>query len=326
MKNWIFALLLIVLGLSACDNTLDINAPWRETPVVFAVIDLGQDSQILRIQKTYQNDANQSSNQAAQIADSLYLKNITVRISLDADTSKYKNFVRLAPRKEAGFFSNQDSSYWGALATNWFTSGSRYQLKIHSNETGKDYIGTTDVVGKATIPQVTTIDLSNLNTPTFSFQINNVGSANSTMLDLYIRLSYNEVSVTNPQDSVVKYFDYYIRKSTTYASYSSSNYRYSAGVKKVDYLNALKRELTVNPNVRRTFNSLAFEVMAYNRDYIDMQLTNAPSGSVIPKFGEYSNINNAIGVFASRTRTSMLQLTNSANNDYLNVSVLNPTQ
>ncbi|MFN3445800.1 MAG: hypothetical protein ACK44D_08675, partial [Bacteroidia bacterium] len=124
MKNWILPFLAGILLLPACDNTLDINAPYRETPVVYAIIDLGQDSQIFRIQKTYQNDVNKTTEEVAQIADSLYMKNITVKVVNANNQNLFRDFKRLAPRKEAGFFSNKDSSYWGQQTPGFFTPGS----------------------------------------------------------------------------------------------------------------------------------------------------------------------------------------------------------
>lgn len=322
MKNWIFGVLLLVVSLSACDNTLDINAPWKETPVVFAVIDLGQDSQVIRVQKTYQNDISRSTNEVAQIADSLYMKNISVRILSNTNPNSFRDLVRLAPRKDSGFFSNKDSSYWGAYMPNWFTAGARYQLKIHSFETGNDYVGFTDMIGKATINTYATIDLVSTTYLLFMYRVENIGSSNTALLDMMVRLYYNEVSLASPQDTVVKYIDYYVKKGATYSSFASSTF--SQGVKKADFLSEIKSSVKRDPSVKRTFKSINYVVIGYNNDYRDMLITNAPSGSIIPKFGEYTNINNGIGIFASRTQTERAQPLNGPSVNELNGIILNP--
>lgn len=322
MKNNILVFIFIILGFSACDNSIDINAPWRETPVVFAIIDLGQDSQIIRIQKTFQNDENTSNSDVSAIADSLYLKNISVRITSNNNPNAYKDFIRLAPRKEAGFFSNKDSSYWGAFMPNWFAGGVSYQFKIHSNETGKDYIGNTKMVGKATIQYLATIDLINHDIQTFLYKIDDLGLDHAALMDLIVRVNYNEVNLANTADTTVKYVDYYAKKLVSTSTFNQP--RYSQSINKKEFAAGIKQELTPNANVKRTFKSLEFVVIGYNSDYKDMLLINAPSGSIIPKFGEYTNISNSIGIFASRTTTKGTQNLNALSIDYLNNSILNP--
>lgn len=76
--------------------------------------------------------------------------------------------------------------------------------------------------------------------------------------------------------------------------------------------------------MRRTFTSLEYGVVGYNSIFKEMLLVNAPSGSIIPKYGEYTNINNGIGVFAARTYTHLAQTVNSASINMLNTEVLNP--
>jgi hypothetical protein len=322
MKNWILGILVLIVSLSACDNTLDINAPWKETPVVFAVIDLGQDSQIIRVQKTYQNDISRSTNEVAQIADSLYMKNISVRIISNNNPNVYRDLVRLAPRKDSGFFSNKDSSYWGSYMPNWFAAGVKYQLKIHSYETGNDYVGFTDMVGKATINTLSTIDLVSTSFLLFTYRIENIGSSNTALLDMMVRLYYNEVSLANPQDTVVKYVDYYVKKNAAFSTFASATF--SQGIKKADFLSQVKSSIKPDPTVKRTFKSFNYVVIGYNNDYRDMLITNAPSGSIIPKFGEYTNINNGIGIFASRTLTERAQPLNTPSVNELNTYILNP--
>lgn len=319
MKIWILALIAGLTLLASCDNDLDINAPWRETPVVYAVIDLGQDSQIIRIQKTFQNASNQSSSSGAQIADSLVMKNIAVTITNATNPNQYFNMVRLAPRKDSGFFSNKDSSYWGARVPGFFVAGGRYVLKIHSYNTGNDYLATADMVGTATLNQLATLDLANTSNMYFIFQVENFGT-NVSVLDLSVRLKYWELNKTGG-DTLHKVVDYYVKKDAIRTSLPSG--KYSTSVEKESYVSFLKNNVKPNANVSRGYEGVEYVVTSYNSDYRDMLSTNAPSGSIIPKYGEYSNINNGIGIFASRTITRREQNFNGATIDLLNNQVLN---
>ena len=320
MKNLIWITLVSIVTLTSCDNTLDINAPWKETPVIYAVIDMGQDSQIFRIQKTYQNDISQSTVDLAQIADSLYMKNISVKIVSGNNPNTFKELKRLAPRKEAGFFSNKDSSYWGEYMPNWFAASVKYKLVIHSFETGNEYQATTDLVGKADIKALAPIDLANTATSLFSYQFNSLG-LNAVMVDLFVRLNYSELNLTT-NIAEVKHIDFYLKKGEDISNFINGSQ--SIGVNKTSIVSFYKNNIKADASVRRTFTSLEYGVVGYNSIFKEMLLVNAPSGSIIPKYGEYTNINNGIGVFAARTYTHLAQTVNSASINMLNTEVLNP--
>ena len=320
MKNRILTFLTGVLFLAACDNTLDINAPYRETPVVYAIIDMGQDSQIFRIQKTYQNDINKTTDEVAQIADSLYMKNITVKVVNGNIPNQFREFKRLAPRKEAGFFSNKDSSYWGQRTTGFFTPGSSYTLRIKNNETDKEYIATTTATGMANIRLGGAINFIEFPEGTFSYQVEQIG-ANVFMFDLIVRLNYWEINKST-NDSSLRYVDYYLKRDALYTSVKDGKYT-SPAPSKEGVLGHFTNNIPANKMVTRKFNSIEFVVIGSNSDYSDMIQTNKPSGSIIPKVSDYSNISNGIGVFASRTITKLKQSVTDPSIDLLNTQVLN---
>jgi len=319
MKNRIFTFLTGVLLFAACDNTLDINAPYRETPVVYAIIDMGQDSQIFRIQKTYQNDVNKTTDEVAQIADSLYLKNITVKVVNGNNPNLFREFKRLAPRKEAGFFSNKDSSYWGQITTGFFTPRTSYTLRIKNNDTDKEYIATTTATGKANIRLGSAINFIESPNGTFSYQVEQIGD-NVFMFDLIVRLNYWEINKST-NDSSLRYVDYYVRRDALYTSVL--NGKVTIGVSKQGLLGHFTSNIAVNADLIRTFSSIESVVIGSNSDYSDMIQTNKPSGSIIPKVSDYSNISNGIGVFASRTITKLKQSVTDPSIKLLNDEVLN---
>lgn len=318
MIKFILPILVGLLLISACDNTLDINAPYRETPVVYAVIDLGQDSQIFRIQKTYQNDVNKTAAEIAQYADSLYMKNITVRVVNDNNPNLYREFKRVAPRKEAGFFSNADSSYWGQLTTNFFVPNQRYTLRIKSNESGKEYIATTSACGLAEINQQPLVDLDSTIAPTFLYKVNKLGD-NIYSFDCYVSLKYWEKS-NSTSDTTIKEIKYYLRNNTLF---STTDNRVQVGISRKAYIGFLLNQISSNPNVTRGVKSFEYVVVGSNVDYNDMLEVNKPSGSIVPKVSDYSNITNGIGLFASRTTTVKSQPLKSTSIDMLNNQILN---
>lgn len=324
MKFRIILFFACVLALASCDNELDINAPWRETPVVYAVIDLGQDSQIFRIQKTFQNGEGQTTTDISQIADSLTFKNITVTL-VNNNTGNTIQMKRLAPRKEAGFFNNQDSSFWGESLPGFFNPGNTYKLLIKSFNTGNTYEGVTNVVQPFVINPISGsgIDLVNKTTPSFSYRLNG-GGINSATYDLTVRLNYYEAPASNPSDtSNLKSLDYIFVLGKMNFSPSQA-VTLSTAVVKDNFIAYIRGAVKPNDNVVRTFKSLEYVASGSNRTYNDMIDVNKPSTTIVGKSGDYSNISNGIGVFASRTSTKLRQPITPASVILINDSLLNP--
>lgn len=322
MKFNTILLLLFAAMLSSCDNSLDINAPWKETPVVYAIIDMAQDSQIFRIQKTYQNNEKQSTSEVAQIADSLTFKNISVTVYNNSVPGEGKELKRLAPRKEPGFFSNQDSSFWGENLNGFLTPINTYKLVIKSFNTGNTYEGVTNLVQPFAINPVSSIDLVNTSNKNISFRITG-GGMNSTTYDLIVRINYFEAPAATPSDtSVTKSMDYVYIVNRTNVN-PQQQVTLSSAIPKEGITGFITATAKKNPDVVRTFKSLEYVVIGANRNYNDMLDVNKPSTSVVGKAGDYSNISNGIGVFASRTNSKLEQPLASSSVTLVN-KLLNP--
>ncbi|MFN3445621.1 MAG: hypothetical protein ACK44D_07765 [Bacteroidia bacterium] len=140
------------------------------------------------------------------------------------------------------------------------------------------------------------------------------------MFDLLIRLNYWEINKVS-NDSTLNYVNYYVRRDVLFTSVQ--NGRISLGISKQGLLGHLTSNISANAAVTRKFNSIEFVVTGFNSDYNDMIQTNKPSGSIIPKVSDYSNISNGIGVFASRTTTKLKQPLTEPSIELLNTQILN---
>ncbi|MES2688913.1 MAG: hypothetical protein V4658_00835 [Bacteroidota bacterium] len=317
MSIRIIALFAIVLSLASCDNEIDINGPWKETPVIFALIDNGQDSQVFRIQKTYQNDVNKTTSQVAQIADSLVMKNIDVSI-INNSTKEERFLKKLAPRKQAGFFSNKDSSYWGESLPGFFNANQSYTLKIKSHETGNTYIAVSNAVEPAVITQIP-VDLVTLTQPKVVFRING-GGHNTAIYDLIVRTNYYELPAANPTDTVFKHLDFFVLNGN---DNSQTILSFSTTFDKSTFSSFVKTQIPVNESVTRRFASMEYVSVCSNKIYSDMLAINSSSNSVVAKSKDFSNISNGIGIFASQTTSSRIQAVNANSVNLLN-TLLNP--
>lgn len=330
MRKVLFIVAGLLLVIVSCKNDVEINAPWRETPVIYALLDMGQDTQIFRIQKTYQNSLNQTASEVAQISDSLYLKNISVKVFNinNTDTStNYTYFKRTKPLKNPGFYSNLDSSFWeGSIKVIDPKPIYTYGLEVTNTQTGKVYKGLSNLVDTAIIntpPNLTPakIDLTKMDAQ-FFINVANTGK-NSKVFDVILRLNYTEAPANNPNATTHKYLDYVLKQTQVVASGNAGTNSNSRVDNKL-YLDFIKSRFKTNNIIVRKLRDIEVVVVAGNSDFYELMLVEKPSGSIISKSGQYSNISDAIGIFASRTTTKKKQDPLPQTFDLLNNTVLNP--
>src|ERR1035438_4039890 len=124
-------LILIVAVFStifSCKNTLDINAPWKETTVVYGLLNVHDSVQYIKINKAFLGNGNEFT--YAKVADSINYGNVlTVTLqqynngnyvntttlirteNMPKDTGIFATIPNVIYRTPAGFVINPQSSY-----------------------------------------------------------------------------------------------------------------------------------------------------------------------------------------------------------------------
>src|SRR5690606_16691935 len=88
--NWISKLLLLSLGLSlvSCSDDLELITDWKEIPVVWGFLEIGDTAQYIRVEKAFL-DGQTSALVIAKNPDSLYFKDIDVRLVNESSGQTY---------------------------------------------------------------------------------------------------------------------------------------------------------------------------------------------------------------------------------------------
>lgn len=276
---------------ASCKNDIEINAPWKETPVVYAFLDPNTSTQFFRIQKTYQNSTDLTTAQGAQIADSLYFDTIVVKVIEGNNVytfSKTKN----AP-KDDGFFAS--GSHFLYECKN-FTAmvNRRYTLQIFSPKTGKTYSGSTVGVGVSKISAVKlNFDATNVNAGSTITTSISEGSAvyNQTM-----RLVYVEYT-TDSTNADTLFADYNFSDANEPYKPASGSFR----VKTPAFINGIKNVIPVKSGYTRKVLRVDFINVGGGKELADLIELTTPSLSVVQKKIDYSNITEGLGIFSSRS-------------------------
>jgi hypothetical protein len=286
------------LLVSSCDNEIDINAPWIETPVIYGLLDAGFDVQYIRIQKTYQNDVNTPTSATAQINDSLFFDSLDVRVT--TRIGEVFVFVKdTSIQKEPGFFSTQNHFVYKCVGFRP-ALGREYDLIVRNLKSGKVYRATTRIVGPAR--------LANTNSqPVFSyipglgnnFVTDVIAGENIHINDAGIRLYYLESPNNNPSASTERFVDHKFFSSNT-AIGSGSRVRLQAPVQNI--MQTFEEFLPRNNNVTRRLTKMNIFWMAGTEEMGLIIELSQPTQFLVQRRPEFTNIDNGgLGIFTSRT-------------------------
>lgn len=148
MKKLLFLLPVVALLIQACSNDFEVTAPWKEVPVVYAILAPHDTAQYIRVEKAFL-DPEVSSLEIAQIADSLYYPANAISVYLERTKDGQRIQLQRVDGNLEGYVRKS-----GIFAThpNWL-----YKTKeqIFAGESYRLLIVRTD--GKPDITAVTTI-------------------------------------------------------------------------------------------------------------------------------------------------------------------------
>jgi hypothetical protein len=151
MKKLLLLLPFVALLLNSCSNDFTLTAPWKEVPVVYAILSAKDAANYIRVEKAFL-DPNKSALTVAQIADSIYYPENAISVYLERNDS-VKHKIKLLrvdgnlegiPRKP-GIFATQPNWLYKFFPTGSDTivPGAKYTLIIQRADGKPDITATT---------------------------------------------------------------------------------------------------------------------------------------------------------------------------------------
>jgi hypothetical protein len=296
-------IILVLLGFVSCDNKLEINAPYREIPVIYGFININDTVQYLRIQKVFQNSIEVKANEASKISDSLELKNIKVQLivvrAFTNDTINCKRTNEIP--KNSGFFANDKNFIYKSDVYNLkqYPDIQSVNLSVINTLTGNKYTAMCNLIGDQAIESRNiTISENSANKFRFSYRIN----TSAYIIDAAIRLKYLEAPLSNPTAFEEKFYDYYVQSSDETAKYQPNSI-VSFLIKSPDVLKDWRAYFEIqSKNVIRQYVGVEYVTWGASADLLDIQEVSKPNISFVQKRTDYTNIKGgALGLFAART-------------------------
>lgn len=309
MKSIFLVLIVLVAGIfNSCTTDFEVNAEWKEIGIAYFLIDKKDSVQYLKLNKAYLND-DANANEIALIEDSLYFSDEDIEVTLFAGQEKVSMHRVKLSNKEDGVFAGPDQYVYRTPVGYVISETRQHRLVVQNVRTGYTMSSQIKIVKDGTI-----------NSPFQGIQkLALAGCDIEDNLSFYIDRSMEVVSgkdVKFYDFDIVFHFEEYNKTTevteeksllwpiarTLKASTSSGGATLNTRVRGEGFFNYLDLKLKpVADDVIRIPGEIEFQFHAGGQEIYDYINVNTPSIGIVQKKPEYTNLENGLGIFSSRT-------------------------
>jgi hypothetical protein len=293
MKNFISFFLLVFL-LSACNNKLNIDAPYKDITVVYGLLDQNDTAHYIRINKAYLGVGNALT--MAQQYDSINYPAGTLSAVIkdydafgDPPTTIPLGTTMNIPVVPGVFsYPNQIEYYTKAV----LNPNDTFKLVITNNRTGKVITGSASLIPDVVLGTNGVLSWA----PQMPYTISWITIPNGDIYQLTMRFFYTE---TNGANSTLKYVDWVFSPQTTIDNLGGIflNYKYSG----TDFLHLLHSLIPpATAGISRTGDSLQVIFTTGSQDFLTYFNLSQPPLGINQDKPFYSDVKNGIGIFTAR--------------------------
>lgn len=289
-----------LLLLSACDNTLDLIDDYRETPVVYGLLNEKDTVHFVRVQKAYLGEGN--AYLMGQNSDSIYYDTADIRLYLDEfKNGLFQKTYSFQPRfdivKQEGVFVDKPHIVY-ALSGLKLNASQRYTLRFENLSSGLKTEG--DMQPVAAPVQLTLGAAFNVNIAGDDpFRVKYYSSKNGKMYGLTVRFKYLE----RPTGSLVyttRSVDFKLSDQLSINTLGNQLMEFLLNGK--EFYAFLGNTIPVNPALERpaTACRLDFIFRVGSEEFYTYYVVGQPSNAVF-SVPEYTNLSPpGKGIFTSR--------------------------
>jgi hypothetical protein len=302
----LLGLLAVVFLFSMCSTEMDLLDEWKETTVVYGMLDQSQPTQYIRIQKAFLGPNN--AYDMAQQYDSInYVNGLDVHMERLTNSDGLVDTLHLSPdtfyNKQPGdFYAPMYVAYSFTPPAGWLSTSYKYRLVIYNASTANEVTSTARIVGNYDIiqPNFGTIGFAS-NNVNYKVEIKWDPATNAERYQVMAYFHYTEVDINNVATQKVTGGWFISDQTPTGTQVSDESVKFEPD----GFYRFLASEIQPDDNViERRSDSVKFYVYACGGELNDYMNINGPSSSIVQERPQYTNINNGLGVFSARTSAS----------------------
>ncbi len=299
---------------SSCKNELDVNAPWKETTVVYGLLSPTDSVQYIKINKAFLGPGNELS--YAKIADSVnypdILKVTIQRFKKDGTKESPVQLIRdMSIQKDTGIFMSDAGTnvlYKWLTPTGTIDKENQYLLTIINTQSGKMVTGFTSIVGDISSPNTPTVPWSSKTLTLTNHPNNNVKigwgtAASGKIYNLVIRIFYKEKDLST-NSFFPKYLDWAFGNQEaldTLGSNGNPGESLEQDFEGDQFYQYVANKLADMPSGSRHLDSISFIWSVGTLDLDTYIQVYQPSIGIVQEKPQYTNLNGGIGIFSSRS-------------------------
>ena len=304
-KSFIYPLFATIILLSSCSTDLDVTGNYKETMVVYGLLDQSQPKQYIKINKAFLIEGNalqyaQEKN-ATQYENSLNV--VLKRINIDGTELSSYNLIadNTIPKNSGIFYGPDQSNVIYSVATTLY-SDSEYKLVIRNNETGAEVSSQTMLLNDATLTSPnplspsSTFKIIDPNNDNYNFAVRWNTGKNARVYNAIIRFNYIDSTLTG---NISQTLDWVFPTKKT--QYLTGGEAMSSDFLGQDLLQFIGNQLNDYPGlIARKPGKVSIVLIAGGDDLKTFIEVNAPSTGLIQEKPEFTNIKNGLGLFSAR--------------------------
>jgi hypothetical protein len=301
------AITLSVIGLSACSNKLNVQAPYKNIAVVYGLMDQSDSAHYIRINKAYEGTGNAYT--MAKQYDSIYypVSQLTVQLQDVNQNGNVVATINLVADSSipvpAGTFSYPKQILYKTKAA--LNTNDIYNLIITNTHTHQVLTGST------TLLQDVSFTLG-VGGSSFNFNFSNqyptvidwTSSASGRIYQMTFRFYYSEKTSSGKSENYIDWVQSPQTSPTLLGGYPMS-YNFTG----MQFLQLVKTLIPVESGVQRTADSLKMIFTTGSDDFNTYIQLSQPSLGIDQDPPSFSDVTKGIGIFTSRhTQTITKQL------------------
>ena len=314
----------ISLIFSSCSTDFELNAPYETIPVVYGLLDQSKDTQFVKINRSFLGYGNNVD--YAAINDCTHFENVVAVLEeynefgnlIDHDTLKELMVGNLQP---GIFYEDSQKVYYLETDNDSLKEENTYHLKVSVPDKGLNFDAETDLIKGTWLNfkfqtilylagsgfKVADVDLATTEDGYLEQTLKWTTAERGKRYELMLRLHYTEVY--NDLSEQEKYLEWNLGRQISVSS--SGGEEMFKDVSGGSFFNFVETQLQNYENedqvMKRVLGMDAIEIIltAGNEDLNTYMQVNEPVTGIVTERPIFTNVNNGIGIFASKYSTKV---------------------